>query len=96
MLKMRSEKVSVFHHSVKKCWDLEREDGKRTVMYESISTTVLKCDPEEKAVEIPEFNVVELEEMEGGVEGLGAYELRVYMDAQPVMQRFKELAQGAV
>ncbi|CAM6106175.1 unnamed protein product [Calypogeia fissa] len=96
MLKMRSEKVSDFHHSVKKCWDLEREDGKRTVMYELISTTILKCDPEGKAAEIPEFNVVELEEMEGGVEGLGAYELRVYMDAQPVMQRFKELAQGAV
>lgn len=65
-------------------------------MYESISVTVVKGDPEEKSIEIPEFNIIELEPMEGGFEGLGAYQLRVYMDSQPLMQRFKQIAQAGV
>jgi hypothetical protein len=94
MMKMRSEKVQVFNHTVKTAWDVEREQGKRTVMYESTSMTTIKGDPDVRAIKVPEFSVIELEPMEGGFDGLGAYELRVYMDPQPVMQRFKEIGGG--
>jgi hypothetical protein len=90
MMTMRSQKLQAFCHKVKAAWDLEQEDGKRTVMYEAVSVTLLKVDEEDKAIEVPEFNIVELQPMEGGVEGLGAYELRVYMDAQSVMQGLKQ------
>jgi hypothetical protein len=82
----RGENMSVFRHDVVKVWDIG-SGGKRTVMYESVSVSVFKADKEEKLVEVPEFNILELEEVHGGFEGLIATELRVYMDASPVMQR---------
>lgn len=60
-------------------------------MYESVSVSTLKRDPEKKGVEVFEFNIIELEPMDGGVEGLVATELRVYMDAHPITQRLNEL-----
>src|SRR5207248_10874454 len=58
MFKMRSEKLGLFRHDVKVAWDIERSDKKRTVMYESVSVTVFKADREQKAVEVPEFNII--------------------------------------
>jgi hypothetical protein len=43
-------------------------------------------------VKVPEFNIVELELMDGGISELQAVELRSYVNAKPVMQRISELA----
>jgi hypothetical protein len=91
MLDARAEKLSVFHHDILAAWDVEIDGGKRTVMYESVSVTAFSNDVEKKEVKVPEFNIVELEPMDGGVEGLIAVELRCYMDAKPIMQRVSEL-----
>ena len=91
MLDARAKKLSVFHHDVLVAWDVEMDGGKRTVMYESVSVTTFSNDPEKKEVKVPEFNIVELEPMDGGAEGLIAVELRCYMDAKPIMQRVSEL-----
>jgi hypothetical protein len=91
MLKMRSQKVKVFHHTVKSVWDVQREDGNRTVMYESVSETVLKDDPEDASVEVAEFSIIELAPYQDGIEGLAVTELRTYMDAQQVTQRLKQI-----
>lgn len=61
------------------------------MLYESVSITVFKKDAEGKEVETAEFNVLELEEMEGGVEGLGVVESRTYVDASAIVKRVGEL-----
>jgi hypothetical protein len=91
MLDARAKKLSVFHLDVLVAWDVEMDGGKRTVMYESISVTTFSNDAEKMEVKVPEFNIVELEPIDGGVEGLIAVELRCYMDAKPIMQRVSEL-----
>lgn len=92
MLEARAGKLSEFYHDVKVAWDVEKDGGKRTVMYESVSVTVLRNDPEKVEVKVPEFNIIELEPMDSSVSDLRAVELRCYMDAKPVMQRISELA----
>lgn len=72
-------------------WDVEKDDGKRTVMYESVSVTVFKKDPERKEIKVPEFNVMELEPMEKGFAGLVGVELRSYLETTPITQRLSEL-----
>jgi hypothetical protein len=97
MLQMRSKSLSKFSHHVHTAWDLENaatslpesklsEKPGRTVMYESISVTVFKNDPEQMEVAVKEFNIIELEESDSAT-GLQAVELRTYMDKQPVMDR---------
>jgi hypothetical protein len=80
--------MSVFRHDVKKAWDIA-SGGKRTLMYESVSISTFKADEEGKEIEVPEFSIIELEQVEG--EGLRAVECRTYMDASPVMQRMAAL-----
>ncbi|OJD13045.1 hypothetical protein AJ78_06460 [Emergomyces pasteurianus Ep9510] len=78
----------------------EKSIARKTVMYESVSVTVFKSDPERKEVRVPEFNVIELEPVDGnsggdgerGFEGLWAVELRCWMDSSPVTTRAKEIA----
>ncbi len=91
MLKSRAEKLRVFHHDIKAVWDIEKEDGKRTVMYESVSVTVFESDPEKTEIKVPEFNVIESEPVENGSEGVGAVELRSYLETKPITQRGSEL-----
>lgn len=86
MLAARAGKLGEFYHEVKIALDVEKDGGKRTVWYESVSVTVLRNDPEKMEVKVPEFNIVELERMDGGISELQAVELRSYIDAKPVMQ----------
>lgn len=92
--------MSVFRHDIKKAWDISNhnteENGtegkkKRTVMYEAISVSVIKADPDQKEVEVAEFNIIELEEMGDGFMGLCVVEARTFMDASPVMKRMGEI-----
>jgi hypothetical protein len=104
MMDMRAEQLQAFRHDVVCAWDVADEGAggswssggaarKRTVMFESVSVTVfdVNLDPEGKEVLVPEFGIIELEPMQGGILGLGATRLRTYMDAQPVVRRHAEL-----
>jgi len=80
-------------------WDISHEEAekngtdgkkKRTVMYEATSVSVIKADPEQKEVEVAEFNIIELEETDGGFMGFCVVEARTFMDASPVMKRIGE------
>ncbi|KAF7513383.1 hypothetical protein GJ744_009804 [Endocarpon pusillum] len=87
MLHSRAAKLDAFHHDMKIAWDVEKGDGRRTVMYESMSVTVHKNDPEKVELKVPEFNIIELVPMEKGFEGLVAVELRSYIGTNPIVQR---------
>ena len=90
MLNSRAAKLDAFHHDVKFAWDVGMGDGRRTVMYESISVAVHKNDPEKVEVKVPEFNIIELVPTEKGFEGLVAVELRSYIGTNPDVHRVSE------
>jgi hypothetical protein len=98
MMAMRSQRLKTFRHDLKAAWDVEMDDGtgRRMVMYESVSVTIFKDDPDEKAVEVAEFSTVELEPLNGGFEGLAASVLKTFMDANPVMTRMRQVSGGSV
>jgi hypothetical protein len=93
MMEMRARRLKTFRHELKRAWDVDCGGGKRTVLYESVSVTVFRDDRDEKAVEVVEFSTVELEAVEGGVEGLGlrATVLKTFMDTNPIMLRLKQI-----
>lgn len=99
MMKMRAQRLRTFRHELKAAWDMDLGDGKRMLMYESVSVTIFKDDPDEKAIEVAEFSAVELESVEGegdgdgkgGFEGLRATVLKTFMDANPIMMRLKQI-----
>ena len=65
---------------------------KRTVMFEATSTAVFKNDPDEFAVKIREFNILDLEGV--NEDDLQVVEMRVFMDGKPVQARAQELSAG--
>lgn len=86
VLSNRSTMVAKFGHELDTVWDIAKEDGTRTVLYQSTSTTVFKDDSEE--LKVKEFNVIELVSTE---DGLKAWQLRTYMDASPIENRAKAI-----
>lgn len=85
---MRSKKVSSFGHEVKAAWDIDLGGGARTVMYESISTTVMKQDPQALELPVPEITIIELVATPGaGVGGYRAKSMRTYMHPASINQR---------
>jgi len=100
MMEMRSRRLKTFRRDLKHVWDVEMEDGsgRRVVMYESVSVTIFRDDPDEKAIEVAEFSTIELEPVDGGegtgfagFEGLAASVLKTFMDANPIMRRLKQI-----
>ncbi|KAK9372463.1 uncharacterized protein V1513DRAFT_452295 [Lipomyces chichibuensis] len=97
MARIRSAKLSFFCHCVKHAWDIagpSATDGsgsKRTVLYESVSITKFKDDPQQVAVEVAEFNVIELESTESDPSKFVAVELRSYLDPKPVLLRREQM-----
>lgn len=96
MLPKRGEKLSKFRHDVHMAWDIAATDGsgKRTVMYESTSTSCFKLDPEAVEIKVGEFNIVELvltEDSVTGVTELKALQLRAFLDGAPVTSRAQML-----
>lgn len=87
MLNSKAAKLDAFHHDVKIAWDVGNGDGRRTLMYESMSVAVHKNDPEKVEVKVPEFNIIELVPMKKDFEGLVAVELRSYIRTKPIVQR---------
>ncbi|KAK9482761.1 hypothetical protein V1527DRAFT_316580 [Lipomyces starkeyi] len=103
MVRVRSSKLSFFYHHVKHAWDLpapsmagdDRSSGRRTVLYESVSITKFKDDPQQLPVQVPEFNVIELEPSASDRGKFVAVELRSYLDPKPVIQRREQLRSSA-
>ncbi|KAK9386019.1 hypothetical protein V1515DRAFT_605853, partial [Lipomyces mesembrius] len=98
MTRIRSTKLSFFCHRVKHAWDIAgpsaTDDGsgsKRTVLYESVSITKFKDDPQQVAVEVPEFSVIELESTESDPSKFVVVELRSYLDPKPVLLRRQQV-----
>ncbi|KAI1255092.1 hypothetical protein MGN70_003155 [Eutypa lata] len=90
LLSRRSERLARFESEVHAAWDLGSVDaaggsaGRRTVLYESTSTTVFKGDPMAHEARVKEFSVVELRLRGDGSGGFEAIELRTVMDPSPV------------
>ncbi|KAK9350551.1 hypothetical protein V1523DRAFT_73998 [Lipomyces doorenjongii] len=98
MARIRSSKLSFFCHRVMHAWDIAgpaaTADGNgstRTVLYESVSITKFKDDPQQVAVEVPEFNVIELQSTASDPSKFVAVELRSYLDPKPVLLRRQQL-----
>jgi hypothetical protein len=89
MLAMRAQKLARFGHEVDVAWDIPHSNGRRTVMYESSSVTVFKDDGTGDEIRVREFNIIELEMVEGDGQGSTwkAVELRTFMDAGAVRER---------
>jgi hypothetical protein len=80
-LRMRSTKLSKYVHEGDIAWDIVKEDGTRTVMYESTCIVAFKEDPEGVEARVREFSVNELVLGDDG--SWRAVELRVFMDPSP-------------
>ncbi|KAK9235271.1 hypothetical protein V1525DRAFT_275587 [Lipomyces kononenkoae] len=99
MFRGRSGRLSSFGHRVKKAWDIAAPfvgpDGSvregRTVLYESVSSTIFKDDPEQVPAEVPEFSVIELEPCASDPGIFVAVEIRFFMDPKPVLDRREQL-----
>jgi hypothetical protein len=91
----RGKVLDKFWHDITRAWDVEADtDGKgtkRTVLFESVSTTILKLekDPEQKEVKVAEFAAVTLEACS---EGYWATEIKSWLDPSPVRDRMKASA----
>jgi hypothetical protein len=92
-LQMRSQSLLKFERDIHRVWDVEdAQHKKRTVLYESTTTTVFKQDSEKKEVAVREFGIVELVHVDkGGFQGYKASELRSFLDPSKVMERANEV-----
>ncbi|KAH8810984.1 hypothetical protein F5884DRAFT_780920 [Xylogone sp. PMI_703] len=88
MLNMRSLKVSKFGHNVYTAWDIENQDGSRTVIYEGSSSTIFRHDPEGLELKIRELNILDLVKASDSGEDSGykVASARTYMDPAPVSE----------
>lgn len=89
MFSKRSEAVFEFGHELGRAWDIDQGvvDGKakRELMFESVSQTVLRADPDKVRIAVAEFSVVELEADESGE--LKVVEIRTWMNGSAVAAR---------
>ena len=93
-LARRAERLARFERELHVAWDVDlgAGSGRRTVLYESTSTTVFKGDPAAREAKVREFSVLELRTRDGVVGGDGSssaedwevVELRTVMDPSPV------------
>jgi hypothetical protein len=93
MLGKRSEKLRAFRHEGAVAWDIAKEDGTRTVLFESTSVTEFKEDNEGTGARVAEFGVVELVKEASGGDAPGCWkasELKMFMDPSPIVNRRKE------
>jgi hypothetical protein len=81
-------------YELERAWDIEGEDGKRTILYDAIIRHVFRAD-ESSEVIMAESAAIELEKVPteemGGFKGLWAVELRSKHDRTPILNKRKEL-----
>ena len=93
-LAMRADKLSRFGHTLEAAWDVEHgDDGEvaRTVLYQSVSTTVFKADEEAVEVRVKELSVLELVVVEGE---LKMRSQRTVLDMGAVIERARRFMGG--
>lgn len=83
-LEMRSRHLSTFYHELHTAWDIDLGDEKRTVMFESTSTTAFQSDAQGVPARVKEFGVLELETSSGGLRGTS---MQTFMDSRAVENR---------
>lgn len=98
LLEVRRKHLSSFHHDMHIAWDIvpEGQDPaqRRTVMFEATSATVFRNDPDQFAVRVKEFHIIELQKRPKEKEGEVPWqvvEMRTYLDARPVQDRAARL-----
>lgn len=89
---MRTTKVSKYVHQGDIAWDIAKEDGTHTVMYESTSIIAFKEDPEGVEARVREFSVLELAKADDDRETWKLVEMRTFMDPSPT-EKSKRLGQ---
>lgn len=105
LLEVRRKHLAAFGHDVEVAWDIAlepdeaREQGrdrrdKRTVMFEATSSTVFRDDPDQFAVKVKEFNILDIEKQDGAGE-FQIVQMRTYLDARPVQDRAARLQKGS-
>ena len=105
LLEVRSKHLAAFGHEVEVAWDidLEQEDDderqgkcRRTVMFEATSSTVFRDDPDQFAVKVKEFNILDIEKQDAGSGSeFQVVQMRTYLDARPVQDRAARLQMGS-
>ena len=110
LLEVRRKHLAAFGHEVEVAWDiaLEPEDDdegqgqgrdkrdKRTVMFEATSSTVFRDDPDQFAVKVKEFNILDIEKQDAGSGSeFQVVQMRTYLDARPVQDRAARLQMGS-
>ena len=108
LLEVRRKHLSAFGHEMEVAWDIALEEAdpgdqrqaqgkdrgdKRTVMFEATSSTVFRDDPDQFAVKVREFNILDIEK-EAGSE-FQVVQMRTYLDARPVQDRAARLQMGS-
>lgn len=69
---------------------------KRTVMFEATSSTVFRDDPDQFAVKVKEFNILDIEKQDAGSGSeFQVVQMRTYLDARPVQDRAARLQMGS-
>lgn len=61
----RVERLAKFHRDVTSAYDIGKEDGSRTVIFEAINSRVLKNDPSGTEVKGKEVTILELKPVDG-------------------------------
>ena len=105
LLEVRSKHLAAFGHEVEVAWDidLEQEDDderqgkcRRTVMFEATSSTVFRDDPDQFAVKVKEFNILDIKKQDAGSGSeFQVVQMRTYLDARPVQDRAARLQMGS-
>ncbi|KAF7544918.1 hypothetical protein G7Z17_g9582 [Cylindrodendrum hubeiense] len=90
MLSKRSEKLRAFRHEGAVAWDVAKEDGTRSLLFESTSVTAFKDDDDGVEARVAEFSVVEL--VRDGDGSWKATELRTFMDPSPASPENRQKA----
>jgi hypothetical protein len=100
-LEKRTSALQALNRELRRVWDINNGNGRRTVVWESYNYYVFRADPE-NPVFMPESGIIELESVhlpEGenskevfGVEGVWATELRSWHDRVGLLKKREELA----
>ncbi|KAH6660813.1 hypothetical protein BKA67DRAFT_549267 [Truncatella angustata] len=68
----RVDRLAKLHREVSVAYDIGKEDGSRTVIFEAINTRVLKNDPSNTEVKGKEVTILELKPVDGKLVALEA------------------------
>jgi hypothetical protein len=93
-LTKRAAALKSMSRVLRRAWDVDGSDGRRTVLYESINHYIFAAD-ETADVSMPEAGTIELERVESekgvGVSGYWTVEARSWHNPAPIKKKREEL-----